>query len=537
MRHSSIVRSPGALGYMQHGIDQLAGLLALTLGPTRGLVLLDRGNRAPEALSDSGTIARRVVALPNRAADVGAMTLRHTVWTVRERYGDGAARAAVLAQALVHEAAKRVAANYDPMLMRRGIERAVAAVSQALATQAVPAEGQELLARLATGVTGDAQLGALLGEMFDVLGAGAALTLEEYAAPYLEREYIDGGRWQARSASRHLLPDERGEQTLPGPRVVVVDQELTTLAQVRPLLELALAAGREPLLLVARKIAGEALGTLVINHTNGVLTVAAVELSNYGFVGEEIADLALLTGATLLSELTGRPPQSIQAADMGRARRATLGRDGLTIVGGAGDQAAVQTQIAALRRRLARVSRTDGEWERLRLRIACLAGGVGVLKIGAYSKTERELRYELARQAVRTLDLAMTEGVVPGGGVAYLQAVPAALAAAEACSREDEAQGAAVVAAALVAPFCQIIRNQGLEAPAVALANVRRLGAGYGFDVLRGEYVRMADAGVLDPLAVVRGAFEAAASAAILTITTDVIVLASARRREKRVDP
>jgi chaperonin GroEL len=537
MTHSQLITSTRALGAMQRGVDKLAGLLAATLGPTRGLVLHDRGNRAPELLTDSGTIARRMIELPARGDDVGAMTLRNAVWAARERYGDGAATTAVLVRAMVHEAARRVAAGYDPMLMRRGMERATAAAAAALVAQAQPARGTPLLTRLATGISGDAELGALIGEMFDVLGPNAALTIEPYAAPYLEREYLDGGRWEARIASHQLLPAGGGELALANPRVAVVDQELTSLAQVRPLLELVAGEGREPLLLVARKVAGEALGALVLNHTKGALTVAAVELTNLGFVTEELADLALLAGAGLLADAADRPLARVGAADLGRARGATLGRGRLTIVGGSGSPEAIRARIAQVRHQLSKVGRSDAEWERLRMRAACLAGGVGVLKVGAYTQAERELRYERARKAVRGLELALAEGVVPGGGVAYLGLAEAALGAREACASDDEAEGVAVVAAALAAPFRQIVHNYGELSPAVALDQVRRLGPGYGFDAQRGEYVCMAEAGVLDSLAVTRGALEVAASAAAMIITTEVLVLASSRRRQRAVEP
>jgi chaperonin GroEL len=539
MRHSEIVRAPESQAALCRGFVQLADLLALTLGPSRGLVWHDRGGRAPEALEDAGLIARRVVELPSRSADVGAMTLRHMVWGVRERYGDGAATAAVLARAMVRGATQRVVAGYDPMLMRRGMERAQQAAVAALAAQALPAQGEVVLGRLASGVTGDEQLGTVLGELFDVLGEHAAVTVERFAAPYLERAYLDGGRWEARCPSPYLLPEGQPELVLHEPRVVVVDQDLTDIAQVRSLLEAAVAQGNGPLLVVGREIKGGALATLVLNHRNGALPVGLASLRNIGFVAEELGDIAALCGAQLLDAAAGRSPQRADGAAFGRARKAIITRERLTIVGGGGERAAIHERMAQVRRRLARTARTDSEWERLRLRAACLSGGVGVLKIGAHTRAERELRYDLARKAVRTLELAAEHGVLPGGGVAYLHAQTAAQAVAAECCDPDEAAGAAVVAGALDAPFRQIVVNAfgGTRTPSVALDEVRRRAPGWGLDALSGEYVCMAEAGVLDCAAVVRGALEAATSAAIMTVTTDVVVLASARRREKRVDP
>lgn len=539
MHHSQLIRAPAAQASLCRGFEELAELLALTLGPGQGLVLHGRGNRSPEALYDAGTIARRVVELPSRSADVGAMSLRHMVWAVRERYGDGAATAAVLSRAMVREASRYVAAGYDPMLMRRGMERASACAAQAIMAQAMPAAGPELLSGLASGVTGDRELGAVLGEMFDLLGEHAALLIEGFATPYLEREYLDGGRWGARSASRHLLPASEPELVLQNLRVLIVDDELKTVEQVRPLLEAALVDGTAPLLLVGRAFMGDALGTLVLNHTNGVLPIGVATLTNTGFVGEELGDIATLCGARIIDAVAGHPPQRVTGTDFGRARKAILSHDRLTIVGGGGTQASIRERVAQIRRRLSKVARTDGEWERLRGRAACLSGGVGVLKIGAYTRAERELRIEQARKAVRVLEVAVAEGVVPGGGVAYLQAQVAAQAACAACSGADEAAGAAVVAAALDAPFRQIVVNAlgGTVAPSVALDHVRRLGPGYGLDALGGGYVPMAEAGVLDCVGVVLGALEAAVSAAVMLITTEVVVLASSRSREQRVEP
>lgn len=538
MSQPALISSPQALSCLRQGFDELASLLAVTLGPTQGVVLNDQGNKSPEMLTDSGTIARRVLELPARGADAGAMTLRHMVWRVREQYGDGAATAAVLSQAMVQEAARLIAAGANPMMMRRGLERGVAAASQALQAQAQPATGQEMLSRLAAGITGDPDLGAVLGEMFDLLGEHAALTIEEFVAPYLEREYLDGGRWPARTASRLLMPHEGPDLTLQNPRILVVDQKLESLAQVQPALELIAAApDKTPLLIVARELNGEALGALTLNNGQGKLTIGAATLTNFGFLSDDLSDIALLTGAPVISELLGQPPERVTLASFGRARRAMLSREGLTLVGGAGEPREIRQRIAQLRSQLPRLSRTDTAWEGLRLRAARLAGGVGILKIGAYTHTERAWKQEQAKKAIRTLELALAEGVAPGGGVAYLACIPAVLATSSECASQDEGYGVAVVAKALEAPFKQIICNHGLIHPLVALHEVERLGPGYGFDVLTGQYVQMMTAGVQDCVGVIRGALEAAASAATMIITTEVLVLTPSRRRQRQMNP
>jgi chaperonin GroEL len=449
------------------------------------------------------------------------------------------ATASVLAQALLRGATRLVAAGADPMRLRPGIERGVAAAAEALAAQAVPAAGQDMLSRLATGVTGDPELGALLGEMFDILGVGAALLVEEFAAPHLDREYLDGGRWRARPAARALMPEGTAELTLDQPLVLVIDQKIDHLGQVQAALELAVRTpGRPALLLVARGIGGEALSTLTLNHARGALTIgAAIVTTSDPALSQDLDDIALMTGGQVLADLLGRPPQAVRPAYFGRARRATLSHEHLTIVGGSGDSQAIQQRVAELRGRVARLEYTHHDWERLRMRAARLAGGVGIIKVGAYTTRARDIKKELVKKALCVLAAALEEGLVPGGGVAYLNCRPAVLAARARCADADEAAGVGLVAAALDAPFAQIVSNHGGVYPPLARAEIERLGPGFGFDTLCGRYVSMADIGVLDSLSVTRGALRLAASTAVMASTTELVVLRPRQRRAPRMRP
>lgn len=521
-----LVSPPHALDTLACGFDQLAALLALTLGPTQGTVVC--GATPTEVLIDSGTIARRVVALPDRAEDVGAMLLRNMVWNMHETYGDGAATAAALARAMVQAARKVIIAGANPMLVRRGIEHGAEIAAEALNVQAVPIRGQAALTHLGANVTEDAELGKILGEMFGLMGENTVIEIEEYAAPYLKHEYLDGGRWRARPASRLFL--SKTELVLENPVVLVMDESLERVSQVRAALETVVDhLGKAPLLLIAPEIKGEALNTLTINHTRGAVTVAAAIVTSAApRLSDDLADLALITGGDLLSAARGTPPERVGAAQFGRAWRAILTRDTLTIVGGGGQGKA--QRISELRAQMAQVKRLEGQSERvehLKTRIGRLAGGLGIVKIGAYSARERDLLKAQAKKAVRVLEGALAEGIVPGGGAAYLGCIPAVEAARARCNDRDEAFGLGVVAKALEAPFCQIVTNHGRISPAIALEAARQRGAGYGFDARTADVVCMNDIHLIDSLRVTRGALLAAASAAGMAISTDILVLRS----------
>jgi len=505
----------------------MADLFALTLGPTQGVIVNARnGKSQPEFLTDSGTIAKRVIELPEQGENTGAMILRSMIQELYQTYGDGASTASVLAAAIIQQAVQLIAAGASPMRMRSGLERGLTAALEALTSQAQPLAGQELLTRFAIGVTADDELGTLLGEVFDVLGADATVTVEEYYAPYLEREYLEGGRWTAHPPARGFLPDGKPEANLNNPLILVADQEIESIDHVRAVLELATQqTPMRPLLIIAKDVKGEALNALLLNFNLGTLTLgAAIPADNIFPKSEELADIALLTGAALMADYTGRSLSSVTLADLGQARRAMFNREQLTLISGGGNPALVRKRVGELRAQMKGMDRSQSDWEKMRLRTARLAGGVGVLKIGAYTEREREFKKDLARKAIRMLDLAMTGGVVPGGGAAYLDCVSVVRAVRAECADEDEGRGVEVLAKALSAPFLQIAQNYGRVEPQVALFDVLQLGPGHGLDVRTGQYAYMVEAGILDCAYVLRGALAAAVSAANMVITTDIIV-------------
>ncbi len=455
------------------------------------------------------------------------MLLRSMAQQMHERYQDGAATACVLAAAMLREAVRLVVAGSNPMLLRQGISRAVEAANEALAQQCQMPQGQHMLQQIAQTTNGEAELSAVLGEIFDLLGKYGAYMVEEYAAPHIDREYIDGGRWRARPGSRQLMPAGTKSYTLSEALVMVSDEELSSFDALRPALELALSnPDKPPLLIITRGLSGEALQALSANVLQGKLKVAvAVSTATGTRVQEELEDMALLSGATLMRQAAGRPPQRIRPEDFGRVRQMHLDSDSLTLVGGAGDKTLMQRRAAELQTQLRRMDTPDAEWERLRLRIARLTGGLCILKVGAFTFKDRERLKDLAKKAVRVLELALEEGIVPGGGAAYLGCIPAVLARRDDCASADEASGVALVARALEAPLRQIVANHGEIPPALAVSEVQSRGMGVGFDVLSGTYQPMIEAGIIDSRAVVQAALEAAASAAVMAMTTDIVVL------------
>jgi chaperonin GroEL len=527
MTYRSLLYSPDSLNGIAQGIEQIGDLLAVTLGPTQGVIFSATGPGKPERLLDAGLICRRVTELSSRPQDVGAMIIRSMAGQVQDKYQEGVATAAVLARAMVRQAIRQIAAGSNPMLLRRGMETALDAALQTLDQHCLPAHDRGTLESLVMTAIGDAELSRVLGEMFDLLGKYGTFMVEEYAAPRLDREYIDGGRWQCRPASRLLMPPGGAEVTLHQPLVAIIDEKIESFARLRPLLEIALHKPEKPsLLLVCREIRGEALEGISANHHQGKLSVAvAVPTVTVTRISEELDDMALLTGAEALRDVSGRSPEQVKPEFLGRTRQITLTRDSLTIVGGTGDQAAIQKRITQLQNRLSQQDKPDEDWDRLRLRAARLAGSMAILKVGAHTFQERDERKTAAKKAMRILELAMSSGVLPGGGAAYLDCIPAVLARREHCLHDDERRGVELVATALEAPFLQIVRNHGKVHPPIALADTRRSGAGYGFDVSAERVVSMLEAGIVDSYPVVCGVLAAAVSAAATAITIDIIVL------------
>ena len=509
---------------LKRGFDQIADLLAQTLGPTQGVILSQHETRGVEMLSDAAMIARRIIALPDRAQDVGAMLARNLVWRQHLRVGDGCATAVVLARAMLEHAHRCVAAGVNAMMLRRGMDCATRAAVDALRAQARPVNADGALARVAETITGDDRLSAVLAEIFDKLGPDAFVTIEDYLAPFLERQYYEGGRWNGRLVSPYLITDPSTRRAIiENCHIALYAGDVTMLDDVQPLLELVAGTAWHQVALIAKSISSAALTTLVLNHRQGKLKILAAELRDMESKRLlDFNDLAVLTGATVLSPETGRTLHHIEPTDLGAAPRVEADADEMIVVAGEGDPDASKQHADALRAWLATLDENDDEHKHLRMRIARLNGQVAKLMIGAHTEAHRKVIRLHAEKAMRALPLALREGVVAGGGVAYLNCI-AALDSIRADG--DEVFGVEIVRRALGEPFRRIALNAGVSAPAALRAEAQARGANFGYDAMNERIVAMDDAGILDAVGVLREALLTATSGAAMALTTETIVL------------
>ena len=539
----SVLLAPAAGDALFRGFDRLAELLAYTLGPSQGHALSEsltsRANQ-PEFVSDAAVLARRMMQFPDRAEDVGAMLLRQLVWRVHLRAGDGSATAAVVAQTLLREGRRLVAGGANPMRLRAGAEAGLQTAIASIASQARPVRDYGDLIRLALTATGEEPLSIALGEMFHNLGNGAHIDVEEFAAPYIERDYHEGGRWKARISSPHLYTDAAAHKaTLTNCAVALFDGDVTEFDQVEPLLrfalELAPDGGDTPVrvALFAHEVRGEALGALIANTQQKKIQAVAIDLRRAGAQREaDFDDLAALTGATVIAPHAGGRLQALGRSDIGMATRVFAGTEDV-IVAAEGRQAVREKVIRSLNGRARNRALPDAERDDARFRIARLIGQLGTLKIGAHTEAERASLRQKADKGLRILPLALEEGWLPGGGGGLVAAAQAVSARASALAETDPelAWGARALATALEAPFRRILSNARID-PAPKLAEVRARNAkrgskDFGVNALRGEIVRMPEAGILDAAGVMREAITAAVSGAMMALSTDATVLRS----------
>ncbi|MCD6520045.1 MAG: chaperonin GroEL, partial [Anaerolineae bacterium] len=470
----------------------------------------------------AGTVARRIIGLPDRVEDMGAMLMRHMTWRMRDEIGDGSATAAVIARVIAREAHRMAVAGANPMLLKRGIEKATAAVVQALEEMSEPLEGEEEIAAVATASIGDAEIGKILGEMYDILGPNANIVIVPYIATFHDRAYHEGARFEGGYLSPYFITDTaRRVAVLEDVYVLVGDLTFREPQDVQGILEKVRRAGGKSLFIACRMMYDAAIGVLVANNEKGTIRSCAANIKPVGDLRRgTIENIAILTGGHPLTDKAGIAFEDISLEDLGRADRVIVTREHYTIVGGKGDRQVIRERVKQLRQRLR--STTDSEErDTYRALVKHFSAGVGELRIGGLTEEEREVLTQLAEQAMRTVSAAMEGGIVPGGGAAYLAAIPA-LEDVEA--EGDEALGVRIIARALEEPMRCIAENVGVHPPLV-IAEARKAGPGYGFDAIRKKVVNMREAGIMDPTLVIRRALQQAVSGALMLLTTDALVL------------
>ncbi|MEE1761883.1 MULTISPECIES: chaperonin GroEL [unclassified Streptomyces] len=514
---------------LERGMNQLADAVKVTLGPKGRNVVLEKKWGAPTITNDGVSIAKEI-ELEDPYEKIGAELVKEVAKKTDDVAGDGTTTATVLAQALVREGLRNVAAGANPMALKRGIEKAVEAVSGALLDQAKEVETKEQIASTASISAADTQIGELIAEAMDKVGKEGVITVEESQTFGLELELTEGMRFDKGYISAYFATDmERMEAVLEDPYILIANSKVTNVKDLLPLLEKVMQGGK-PLLIIAEDVEGEALSTLVVNKIRGTFKSVAVKAPGFGDRRKAmLGDIAILTGGEVISEEVGLKLENATLDLLGRARKVVITKDETTIVDGAGDTDQVQGRVNQIR---AEIENSDSDYDREKLqeRLAKLAGGVAVIKAGAATEVELKERKHRIEDAVRNAKAAVEEGIVAGGGVALLQASTVF----EKLDLEgDEATGANAVKLALEAPLKQIAVNGGLEG-GVIVEKVRNLPVGHGLNAATGEYVDMIAEGIIDPAKVTRSALQNAASIAALFLTTEAVI---ADKPEKAAAP
>ncbi len=506
---------------LKRGVDKMADAVKVTLGPRGRYALLDKKFGAPTITNDGVTIARDI-ELEEPYENMGAQLLEEVATKTNDIAGDGTTTSIVLAQAIVTEGLKNVTAGANPMGLKRGIERGVAAVVEEIKRLSKPVDSKDDIAHIAAISARDGDIGELIAEVMEKVGKDGVVTVEESQGLKLDVEYVEGMQLDRGYLSAYMATSNDGgrmEAVLDQPYILITDKKISAVADILPTLEKVVAQGK-PLLIVAEDVDGEALPTLVVNKLRGTLNVLAIKAPGFGDRRKAmLEDIATLTGARVISEELGRKLDSVQVEDLGQARRVTATKDATTIVEGKGDHAAIEARKSQIKLQIEDTT-SDFDREKLQERLAKLSGGVAVLKVGAATEVELKEKKHRIEDALSAARAAVEEGVVAGGGSVLVHASPA-LDKVEALG--DEAIGVNILRRALEEPLRQIAINAGQEGSVVVDA-VRKMKRGHGYDAQKGEYTDMFVAGIIDPAKVTRSALENAASVAALMLTTETVI-------------
>jgi chaperonin GroEL len=520
MAHKELKYEAEARKALEQGVDAVANAVKVTLGPKGRYVVLDKKFGAPTITNDGVTIAREI-EVEDVFQNQGAQLVREVATATNDVAGDGTTTATVLAQAIVRQGLKNVAAGANPLGLKRGIERAVDQVVKNIETQSKEISGKDQIARVATISAGDDEIGDVIADAIDKVGKDGVVNVEEGQTFGMDLEFTEGMQFDKGYISPYMVTDqERMEAVLEDPYILIANSKIGSVRDVLPVLEQVIQSGR-PLLIIAEDVEGESLATLVVNKLRGTFTGVAVKAPGFGDRRKRmLEDISILAGGEVITEEMGLKLENTQLSQLGRARRVVVTKDTTTVVDGAGESDAIKGRINQIK---SEIENTDSDFDREKLqeRLAKLSGGVAVVKVGAATETEMKEKKHRVEDALQATRAALEEGIVPGGGVALLVAQKALNI--DAIETPDERTGASIVFRALEEPLRQISENAGLEG-SVVVNDVRKAQPGHGLNAATGEIVDLVSEGVIDPAMVTRSALQNAASIAKNILTTEAIV-------------
>ncbi|MDE7220128.1 MAG: chaperonin GroEL [Oscillospiraceae bacterium] len=516
-----IKRGEEARKALEIGVNQLADTVKVTLGPKGRNVVLDKKFGAPLITNDGVTIAKEI-ELDDPFENMGAQLVKEVSTKTNDVAGDGTTTATLLAQAIVGEGLKNLAAGANPIVMKKGIAKAVEAAVASVKEGAQKVNGTDDIARVGTVSSGDAMIGKLIAEAMEKVSADGVITIEESKTSETYSEVVEGMMFDRGYISPYMATDmEKMEAVVDDAYILITDKKISVIADILPLLEQMVQSGKK-MVIIAEDVEGEALSTLLVNRLRGTLNVVCVKAPGFGDRRKEmLQDIAILTGGQVISEELGYELKTADLSMLGRARQVKVTKENTVIVDGAGDSQAIKDRVAQIRSQIG-VTTSDYDKEKLQERLAKMAGGVAVIKVGAATETEMKEKKLRIEDALNATKAAVEEGIVSGGGTVFVNAIPAVEKLVEELEG-DEKTGARIIAKALEAPIRQIAANAGLDG-SVVLENVKKADKGTGFDAYKEEYVDMIAAGIVDPAKVTRSALENAASVAAMVLTTESLV-------------
>jgi chaperonin GroEL len=505
---------------LQFGVNKLADTVKVTLGPKGRNVVLDKGFGAPTITNDGVTIAKEI-ELENKFEDMGAQLIKEVAQKTNDVAGDGTTTATLLAQSMINSGLRNVAAGANPMAIKNGIDKASKVVVETIKKNAKEVSGKSEISQVASISAANQEIGDLIAEVMDTVGKDGVITVEESNTFGMEKEVVEGMQFDNGFVSHYMVTDSaRMVAEFENPKILLTDKKISSIQEILPLLESLAASGQKELVIIAEDVEGEALATLVVNKLRGTFNVLAVKAPGFGDRRKEmLEDIAVLTGGTVISEDTGAKWESVTVEMLGAARKVTADKDKTTIVDGKGEASKIKSRVEAIRKQIA-VSTSDYDKEKLEERMAKLAGGVGVIKVGAATEVELKEKKHRVEDAVEATKAAIEEGIVPGGGAALIDAIPEL----KSLNLEgDEAIGAEIVCRALEEPMRMIAQNAGVDG-GVVIEKVRNMNPGEGYNAATGEYGDMIKFGIIDPAKVTRSALQNAASVAAMFLTTEAAV-------------